>query len=174
MTMDHGALVRALYARRRRAFAAKPGHARATGACTARLDERFACTTSSGPHEIVADLPQAEGGADAGPTPGQLMRSGLAACLAVGYRLWAHRLGVGFDEIEVELACELDARGQLGVEGVPVGWQRIAWTVRVATTASDDEVRRVVDTADRLSPMLASLDRAIARARTVRVVRRAA
>lgn len=171
--MDDAARIRDLYERKTRAFAAKPSHARATGACTARVaDGGFACTTTFGPHHLAIDLPESEGGASGGPSPGQVMRSGLAACLAVGYRLWGIRLGVALDEISVEMTCELDVRGQLGVEGVAPGWQRVSWAVHVVSDAPEDEVRRVVETADRVSPMLASLDRDIVRQRTLTVARR--
>jgi len=164
--------IRDIYERKTRAARAKPGFGRATGESTARLGAGFACTVTSSPHQLVLDLPEREGGAGAGPTPGQVMRSGLAACLAVGYRLWGIRLGVPLHEVTVEMTCELDARGQLGVDAVPPGWQRVSWTVRVVSDADDDDVRRVLDTADRVSPMLACLDRDIVRQRTVAIAPR--
>jgi uncharacterized OsmC-like protein len=158
-----------LYDRKTRAMAAKPSFARASGTSTARLADGFACTVTSGPYQIALDLPDAEGGAGGVPTPGQVMRSGVAACLAIGYRLWGLRLGVPLDEVTVEMTCELDARGQLGVLGVQAGWQKVAWTVRVVSEAPEEDVCRILDTADRVSPMLASLDRDIARQRTVEI-----
>jgi uncharacterized OsmC-like protein len=101
------------------------------------------------------------------------MRAGLAACLAIGYRQWGIRLGVPLDAIDVELTCELDFRGQLGVDGVAPGWQRISWTVTVVTAAPEDEVRRVLDQAERVSPMMGSLSPAIARRRTLVITARA-
>jgi hypothetical protein len=69
------------------------------------------------------------------------------------------------------MTCELDARGQLGVDGVPVGWQKVSWTVHVVSDASDEDVRRALDTADRASPMLAHLDLSVVRQRTVVISR---
>ncbi len=161
--------IREIYDRKTRAMKAKPSFARATGTSTARVVDGFACTVASGPYQLALDLPHAEGGAGGGPSPGQVMRSGLAACLAVGYRLWGVRLDVPIDEVTVEMTCELDARGQLGIDGVPAGWQRVSWTVRVVSDAPEEDVRRVLDTAERVSPMLANLDRGIARQRTVEI-----
>jgi uncharacterized OsmC-like protein len=166
--------IREMYERRARAMRAKPSFARATGMSTARLGDGFACTVTSGVHELALDLPQSEGGAGGGPSPGQVMRSGLAACLAIGYRLWGFRLGVILDDVQVEVTCELDARGQLGVPGVAPGWNRVAWTVRLASDASEADLRRVLDAADRTSPMLANLDRGIALERTIAIARRRA
>ncbi|HKA91069.1 MAG TPA: OsmC family protein [Haliangiales bacterium] len=165
-------LVRHIYNRTLRALTAKPSFARGAGRSTARLVDGFACTVTSGPHQIALDLPDAEGGANGGPSPGQVMRCGLVACLAVGYRLWGIRLDVPLDEVTVEMTCELDARGQLGIDGVPPGWQRVSWTVRVVSDAPEEDVRRVLDHADRVSPMLATLDRDIVRERAVEISRR--
>jgi len=166
MTTDR---IRDIYDRKTRAMKAKPSFARATGTSTADLADGFACTVTSGPHQIAVDLPEADGGAGGGPSPGQVMRSGVAACLAIGYRLWGVRLGVQLDAVTVDMTCELDARGQYGIEGVQVGWQKVAWTVRVVSDAPEEQVRRALDTADRLSPMLASLDRDIVRERVVEI-----
>jgi len=159
--------IREIYDRKMRVLKAKPSFAHASGTSTARLGDGLGCSVTSGSHQIEIDLPEAEGGADRGPTPGQVMRSGLAACLAMGYRLWGARLGIVLDEVTVEMTCELDARGQLGIDGSPPGWQRVSWAVRVVSDASEADVRRVLDTADRLSPMLACLDRDIVQRRTV-------
>jgi uncharacterized OsmC-like protein len=161
--------IRAMYDRKRRALTARPSLAWARGTSSARLGDGFACTVTSGPHDVAVDLPGSDGGSGVGPSPAQVMRSGLAACLAMGYRLWGIRLGVPLDEVTVEVTCELDARGQLGVDGVPAGWQRVSWAVLVATHASEDDVLRVLDEADRTSPMLANLDRDIVRRRTVTI-----
>jgi uncharacterized OsmC-like protein len=122
----------------------------------------------------VVDLPIAEGGGAGGPPPDQLVRAGLGASLAIGYRLWGARLGVDLDAIEIDVVCESDTRGQLGIaEGVPAGWQRITIDVRIRSAAPEAEVRRVVETADRLSPMLANLSPAIARVHRLTVATKA-
>ena len=99
-----------------------------------------------------------------------MMRASIVACLAMGYRMWGARLGVAIDDVEVDVLCETDARGQLGIADVPVGWQRIVVDVRIASRASEADVRRVVETADRLSPMLANLSPAIERVHHLRIV----
>jgi uncharacterized OsmC-like protein len=101
------------------------------------------------------------------------MRAGVASCLAIGYRLWSARLDIPIDEVIVEMTCELDARGQMGVDQeVPPGWQKISYTVRIVSDAPEESVRRLVETADRLSPMLGSVDRAVERIRTLEIHRR--
>ena len=68
------------------------------------------------------------------------------------------------------MLCETDVRGQMGLADVPVGWQRIVVDVCIASRASDADVGRVVETADRLSPLLANLSPAIERIHHLRIV----
>jgi len=56
-------------------------------------------------------------------------------------------------------------------EDVAVGWQQVRFDVRVTSAAPEDDVRRVVATADRLSPMLANLAPAVRRLHHLTIVR---
>ena len=111
---------------------------------------------------LLSDLPVAEGGTGIAPHPGQLMRASIGACLAMGYRVWAARLEVPIDRVVVEVACELDVRGQMGLsDQVPVGWRRIQVDVTITSPAPPARVQALVAHANRLSPMLANLSRDI-------------
>ncbi|HTM20888.1 MAG TPA: OsmC family protein [Kofleriaceae bacterium] len=160
-----------MYDRQVRVLSARPGAAWTRGQAVARLGDGLRCEIRFGEHSLHADAGKLDGGDESAASPGQIVRAGLAGCLAIGYRMWAARLGVPFGDLEVDIVCELDARGQLGIDGVPVAWQRISWTVRVTSDAPESEVVRVLDHADRLSPMLGAMDRGIERVRTVQVVR---
>jgi len=153
-----------LFDRQRRAMLRRPSFGRASGQARVRMIGELACSVEQGELRTVVDLPIEEGGGAGGPPPDQLVRAGLGGSLAIGYRLWGARLGVELEAIEIDVVCESDTRGQLGIaEGVPAGWQRILIDVRIRSGASEAEVRRVVETADRLSPMLANLSAEIAR-----------
>jgi uncharacterized OsmC-like protein len=173
MTADE---LKRLYQRKAHALRARPGFGRANATLTARLREGFACEVDCGGEtRLLADQPDSEGGGGAGPTPGQLMRAGVASCLAIGYKLWSARLDIPIDDVAVEMTCELDARGQMGLDpDVPPGFQKISYTVRIVSEAPEQNVRRLVETADRLSPMLASFSPAAERVRTIEIQRRRA
>jgi uncharacterized OsmC-like protein len=111
-----------------------------------------------------------EGGTGSAPHAGQIMRASLVACLAIGYRMWGARLDVDVGDVEVDVTCEIDVRGQMGIAEVAIGWQRIVVDVCIASRAAEADVRRVVETADRLSPMLANLSPAIERVHHLRIV----
>jgi len=88
----------------------------------------------------------------------------------MGYRQWGARLDVAIDEVEVDVQCETDVRGQLGIADVPIGWERMLIDVCITSRAPEADVRRVVETADRLSVLLANLSSSIKRVHRLRVV----
>jgi uncharacterized OsmC-like protein len=149
--------IKDLHDRKARALARRPAFAHATGQAHVVLDEGFTCAVEDEDRRLAADLPVEDGGDAAGPTPDQLMRASLGAALAIGYRLWGARLDVPVARVQVDVSSDHDARGALGVTAVAVGWQHLRIDVTIASTASEADVRRVVDTANRLSPMLANL-----------------
>jgi uncharacterized OsmC-like protein len=157
-----GADLKDLYERRARALIKRPGFAAGMGRARVRLLDGLRCEVNHEDRTFFADLPPDEGGAASAAHPGQLMRASLGACLAMGYRLWAARLDVPIDQIAVELTCEYDARGQLGLsDQVPVGWRRIDVDVTIVSAAPTTSVQALVDHANRHSPMLANLSAAV-------------
>jgi uncharacterized OsmC-like protein len=163
--------IKALFERRASAMARRPDLARGNGHSRISMGLGFRCEVEHEEGRTIVDQPAALGGG-AGPDPEQLMRASLAASLAMGYRLWGARLGVAIDAVTVEVSCEYDARGQLGVsDEVSVGWLRARFDVTVTSAAPDDDVRRVVATADARSPMLANLSAAVRRTHDLTILR---
>ena len=146
-----------LYERKRRAMIRRPSFGRTAAQARVRLVDTLLCEVEEGGWRTCVDQSPEEGGTGSAPSPGQMLRASLVACLAMGYRLWGARLGVAIDGVEVDVLCESDARGQLGIDGVPVGWQRIVVDVCIASRAPEADVRRMVETAeDRKSTRLNS------------------
>lgn len=54
-------------------------------------------------HTFVADEPTTVGGGDEGPSPTELVASGLAACTAITLRMYATRKGWDIPEISVKV-----------------------------------------------------------------------
>jgi putative redox protein len=75
---------------------------------SARRRKGYAHSLTAGPHTLIADEPEEQGGSDTGPTPGQLLALSLASCTAITIEMYAERKGwhVGDLEVEVEYGSE--------------------------------------------------------------------
>jgi putative redox protein len=160
--------LRELHEQKKRAFDRHPSLGKTSAQAKVCLRGGFACEVRRPGGVTRVDLPFEEGGTASAPAPGDLMRASIGACLAMGYRAWAARFGVELRSVEVDVTCEFDVRGQLGVASdVPVGWERLLLEVRIVSDAPPSALRRVVEHADRLSPMLANLSPAVRRIQTL-------
>jgi putative redox protein len=65
--------------------------------------KRYAVRIETGSHTIIADEPPANGGADVGPAPYDLLLASLAACTAITLRMYVERKGWAVRAIGVEL-----------------------------------------------------------------------
>ena len=162
-----------LFERETSVLTRRPDLASRSGQARARLHgPTLGCEVAHEDCTQHVDLPADQGGKGEAPHPGQLLRASLCACLAMGYRLWGARLSVPVEGVEVEVTCALDVRGQLGLDpGVRIGWQRIVIETCLWSSAPEADLQRVVETAQRLSPMLANLSPAIERVHHLRIVR---
>jgi hypothetical protein len=67
--------------------------------------------------------------------------------------MWAARLGVPIDALEVEVQADFDVRGQLGVgKDVAPGYTEVRYLVSIESPASADDLQDLVATAERHSP----------------------
>lgn len=148
----------ALYEQQVRSLRRRPWLGRASARASARLAGDTSCEVRHGSRVTCVELPSEEGGGETAPHPGELMRASLGACLALSYRLWSARLGIPLVHVEVDVTCEFDARGPLGIaEDATIGWQRVLFDVRIESELPRSDVQRVVAHADRLNPLLANL-----------------
>jgi len=136
-----------------RAVTLRPAIGQHTKKTDVRLGPGLVCEVTEGPWTLTVGVGPGAGGADAGPSPGVLGRGALGSCLALGYAMWAARLGVPIEALTVEVEADYDSRGELGIsDEIPPGYSQVRCTVRVTSPAPEDDVRRLLDTADRYSP----------------------
>jgi len=124
-----------------------------------------------GEHVVHSDMPVPRGGTNSAPAPGHLMRAAVVACLAITYKSCGAQKGTPIDDVEIDFTTENDMSAQTDVGLGPVGWQRMRWHVRLTSTADDAQVAAILERAERLSPMLASIDPLCERVRTFEVRR---
>lgn len=135
-----------------RAISARPAIARGTATTRAVLHPGLDCTVTEGPHVLKVGMTTKYGGLGDAPNPGVLGRGALASCLAVGYGVWAARLGVPCEAIEVEVQADYDVRGEIGIaDDLRPGYLAIRYIVTVTSASSREDVLRMLDTADRCS-----------------------
>jgi putative redox protein len=71
-----------------------------------RLDEGFKTLIQTRGLTVISDEPAAEGGADLGPTPKELMLGALGACAAITAKMYAQRKGWPLEGVEIDLDLE--------------------------------------------------------------------
>jgi len=88
---------------------------------------KYATEVSTGLHTLTSDEPPANGGHDAGPTPGDFMRMSLASCTAITLRMYADHKKLDVERINVTVnsnrveyktvfVCEITIEGNITEE----------------------------------------------------------
>lgn len=109
------------------------------------------------------DMAPGVGGTGSAPSPGWLLRSAAASCLASLIAMRAAETGVMLSRLEVEVDSESDDRGLLGVgPDVPAGAFVMRTMVRLASANADDAaLGDLVRWADEHSPVNDAVRRAV-------------
>ncbi len=162
--------IRVITERNARTLAVKPSRGHLTSVTKARIVGGVRCEIEEGPWKLAADMPVKAGGDDTAPTPGMLGRGALASCLAIGITIWAARLGIPIDALEVEVQADHDARGELGVgQHIPPGYQEVRYLVSLDSPASEEALVELLETAERHSPYLDVFNRTQTMERVLRL-----
>lgn len=156
--------------RNTKAVSLRPSVGQGTAVTRVRLGADLRCEIEEGPWTLSAGMTEKYGGDGSAPNPGVLGRAALGSCLAIGYAMWAARLDVPLSSLTVEIEADYDVRGELGVAAdVRPGYSTIRYIVTIESDAPDDEVMRVLDTADRHSSWLDNLAHPVEVRREVRL-----
>ncbi len=150
--MEGADKIRIAMERNVKAVTLRPTMAKGTAVTKVKLGPGLACEVEDGSWRFQVGMHEKYGGSNAGPNPGVVGRAALGSCLAIGYAMWAARLEVPFDALEVEVQADYDVRGELGVaDDVSPGYSEVRYTVTVETSAPEDQVARWLETAERTS-----------------------
>jgi uncharacterized OsmC-like protein len=162
--------IRETFERNARALALRPAIGRNTAVTRVRVREGLQCEVEEGPWKLTVDMSEKSGGTNTGPNPGTLGRGALGSCLAIGYMLWASKLGVPIRNLEVEVQADYDSGPAYGVSDEPAGYRRIRCLVTVESDAPEADILRMLDEGDAHSAYLDVFSRAQDVQRTVRIV----
>lgn len=132
-------------------------------AAVAVLEGGLRCRVQS-PNGVVVttDMPKALGGEGTAPGPGWLMRAALATCDASMIAIRAAVEGISLSNLEVTVDSDSDDRGLVGADdAVPAGPLRVRVRVRVVSDASAESLGKVIDWAEKHSPVGDAIRRSI-------------
>jgi putative redox protein len=99
----------------------------------------FATDISVGAHQLVADEPADNGGADTGPTPRDLLLAALGACTAITLRMYAQRKQWPLTDVDVQLSY-----GDAPTPGTTI----IQRDVKLTGTLDDEQRQRLLQIAN--------------------------
>ncbi len=131
------------------ALTLNPGAAQVRQAVESELLEACEVRVRIGDWTVSVDEPPALGGSNQAPSPTQYALAALGSCQAVMYRLWAERLGLQVERLEVRVRGDLDVRGLLGLaDEARSGFRSVEVEVAIDSPEPPQrlaELRRAVD-----------------------------
>jgi putative redox protein len=98
----------------------------------------YAVRIKAGSHEVVADEPASNGGADMGPAPYDLLLMALGACTAITLRMYADRKQWDLKSLAVDLLFARDGSSE-----------RIERKLHLEGSLSDEQRARIAEIAER-------------------------
>ena len=136
-------------------FSQEPEKAKAVFRSTSHLVDGLKCEVRSGDHSMTIDEPEMLGGTNQGPNPIEVVLSALGACQEITYRLYADKLEIPVTGVEVEVFGNIDLCGFFAVDdNVRPGYTDIMANVKIESTASDEDIQRLIEAVDAHCPVL--------------------
>ena len=96
-------------------------------------------------HRIEADHPEQFEAMDQGPTPVEIVLSGLATCLTAGVAAVAQNRGIQLRSVRATVEGDMDMAGILGIDGdVRNGFSAVRVTFQIDADATAEEIAAIV------------------------------
>lgn len=113
-------------------------------------------------HAWTIDEPESSGGTDRGPNPVEVLLSALGACQAITFQVWAGKLGLAIDTLDIGLAGDIDLRGFFGLdEAVRPGFESIEVNVTLTGPETAERYAELVAAVEKHCPVLDNLGNAV-------------
>ena len=158
------------FERSKKAIELRPAVGRETMSTTCRVAaDTLAGEISGDGFTFRTDAAEEEGGEGLTPSPGVLVRGGMAACCAIDVVIYAAVHGISIGDVEVEVQADWDGRGMFGLADVSPGYTALRYIVTVESSAPEAEIMAMLDELDRNAHLLSVAREAVPVAREVRI-----
>ena len=108
-------------------------------------------------HRVTIDEPKRAGGTDLGMNPLELLLSSLGACQTIMAQSYADKMGVQYEQLEIELEGDLDTGGYKGEPGAKVGLEEIRYTIHLVSNEPQEKIEEFIRYVEDHCPALDSL-----------------
>lgn len=114
------------------------------------IGENVSCKLETGRSMVEAGLHPATGGTGMLACSGDMLLEALVACAGVTLNAVSTSLGIKLTRADISAEGDLDFRGTLGVsKEVPVGFKTIRLTFHLESTASTEEIQKLITLTER-------------------------
>lgn len=152
--------IKSKFIRTQKALTLKPALGIGVKVSKTRIISGLSCESREGDYVLKTDMPSQVGGNETGPTAGVLGRAALGSCLAIGYMMWASRLDVTIDSLEVQIEAIFDDGALFDTSDSPPGYTEIKYHVKVVSPSRKEDVEKAINEGDKHSPYLDVFSRA--------------
>ena len=140
---------RQVYEQTRARLASNPTSGKTTIRAVAKLLEDMHIEGRVGKFHLESDEPAARGGTELGPTPLQYFIAGAAFCLLTQMARFAPLYDVPLEEVQADVRAEFDIADKFGMEGPDGAFEHVIYAVTVRSSAPPEQVRLLVEHAER-------------------------
>ncbi|MHB1326799.1 MAG: OsmC family protein [Gemmatimonadales bacterium] len=169
--MDNQDAIKEAIERNVKAVSLRPGIGQGTARAVATVRPGLSCEVVDGTHTITVGMTEKYGGSGSAPNPGALGRAAVASCLGIGLSMWAARLGIPLDRLEVTVEADYDVRGELGVtKDIRPGYLAMRYHIAVQSPAPEAEIRRWLETGTQTSSWLDNLANPVPLSGTIEIL----
>jgi uncharacterized OsmC-like protein len=169
--MTNSEKIKTAFERNEQVLTKQPGLGQKTGKVSVHLKNGLCCEVESGPWKFRSDMSQKVGGTATAPSPGVYEAGALGSCIAIMAKMWAAKLDVTINDINVEVAFDTDMSMLFGVNDIPSHWKAIRYKVHVESNAPEADIRKVLDLAHDHSHVRGDLEHAFHIERTIEIVK---
>lgn len=154
--------LRSIHAPLKERYRKTPAAALVTLKADGKIGEGVACRIATGKALVEAGLHPATGGSGAQVCSGDMLLEALVACAGVTLSAVATSLGIAITAGTLRAEGDLDFRGTLGVsKDAPVGFKEIRLEIALESSASAEQLRKLLELTERYCVVLQTLRGAV-------------